>query len=368
MIGRIKIPVEEWFGETIAPGESRNIHLPVSESFSSSAVHIPIHVRRAKAPGPVVFITAALHGDEINGTGAIRQLIQGTDMNLLRGSVIMIPVLNILAFDRHSRYLPDRRDLNRSFPGSPGGSLASRMANLIFEEIVARSDYGIDLHTAAVRRTNYPNVRGDMSRAQVAELAKAFGAEIIMDGKGPDKSLRREACRAGCPTIIMEGGEVWKVEPGIVESATRGIQNVLHHLGMLDGPRRKPPFQIVIESSKWIRADNGGFLQFHVQPGEIVDKDQPLASNTTLLGETRNTLVAPFHSVVIGMTSLPAVSPGEPICNLGRLPDGVDPDDLRDLRAGRKGLSQRLSSDLATNVLVVEHDNDDIPASGTDQD
>lgn len=359
MKDRARKPVDEWFGETIAPGESRNVDLPVSESFSSSAVHIPIHVKRAEQPGPVVFITAALHGDEINGTGAIRQLIQDEDMSLLKGSVIMIPVLNILAFDRHSRYLPDRRDLNRSFPGSPGGSIAGRMANLIFEEIVARSDYGIDLHTASVRRTNYPNVRGDMGRTVVAQLARAFGAEIIMDGKGPEKSLRREACRAGCPTIIMEGGEVWKVEPGIVESATRGIRNVLHHLEMIEGPRRKPPFQVVIESSKWIRAENGGFLQFHVQPGEIVDKDQPLASNTTLLGETRNTLVAPFNGVVIGMTSLPAVSPGEPICNLGRLPDGQDPCDLRDLRAGRKGLSQRLSSDLATNVLVVDHEDDE---------
>jgi predicted deacylase len=363
---RDKKPVDNWFGETIAPGESRNVDLPVSESFSSSAVHIPIHIRRAEKPGPVVFITAALHGDEINGTGAIRQLVQDAEMKLLRGSVIMIPVLNILAFDRHSRYLPDRRDLNRSFPGSPGGSLASRMAHLIFEEIVARCDYGIDLHTAAIRRTNYPNVRGDMSRPQVAQLAKAFGTEIIIDGKGPDKALRREACRAGCPTIIMEGGEVWKVEPGIVESATRGIRNVLHHLEMLDGPRLKPAFQVVIETSKWIRAENGGFLQFHVQPGEIVDKGQPLATNTTLLGDARNTLVSPFNGVVIGMTSLPAISPGEPICNLGMLPDDQDPDELRDRRAGRKGLAHRLSNDLATNVLVVEHDNGDFSPSAED--
>lgn len=348
--------IGEWFGETIEPGESRNVELPVSESFSSMSVRIPIHIRRAEQPGPVVFVTAALHGDEINGTGAIRQLIQDAELRLLRGSIIMVPVLNILAFDRHSRYLPDRRDLNRSFPGSPGGSLASRMANLIFEEIVARSDYGIDLHTAAVRRTNYPNVRGDMNRPRVARLAEAFGTEIIMDGKGPDKALRREACRAGCPTIIMEGGEVWKVEPGIVESATRGIRNVLRQLEMLDGPRQKPAFQVVIETSKWIRAENGGFLQFHVQPGEIVTKDQPLASNTTLLGDTRNTVVAPFNGIVVGMTSLPAVSPGEPICHLGMLPDGQDPSRLRDLRAGRNGLGQRLTEDLATNVLVVDHD------------
>ncbi len=188
---REKKPIDNWFGEVIEPGEAKNVDLAVSESFSSTSVRIPIHIRRAREPGPVVFVTAALHGDEINGTGAIRQLIQDTELNLLKGSIIMIPVLNILAFDRHSRYLPDRRDLNRSFPGSSGGSLASRMARLIFEEIVGRCDYGVDLHTAAVRRTNFPNVRGDMQRPRVARLAEAFGTEIIIDGKGPEKALRR---------------------------------------------------------------------------------------------------------------------------------------------------------------------------------
>ncbi|NDV61439.1 succinylglutamate desuccinylase/aspartoacylase family protein [Puniceicoccales bacterium CK1056] len=352
---RVKKPVDEWFGEKILPGESRNIDLPVSESYSSMTVRIPIHVKRAKEPGPVVFVTAALHGDEINGTGAVRQLIQDEAFQLTRGSVIMIPVLNILAFDRHSRYLPDRRDLNRSFPGSEGGSLAGRMAHLIFDEIVARSDYGIDIHTASIRRTNYPNVRGDLSRQQVRQLAEAFGAEIIINGKGPEKALRREACRAGCPTIIMEGGEVWKVEPGIVESATRGIRNVLRHLEMLDGEIQKPIYQVIIEKSKWIRAEKGGFLQFHVQPGELIEKDQPLATNTTLLGDKRNTLHAPFDAVVIGMTSLPAVSPGEPICNLGMVPEGTRLKDLQQLRSGSTGLGHRVSNQLASNVLVVDH-------------
>lgn len=352
---RIKKPIDDWFGERILPGQSRNVDLPVSESYSSMTVPIPIHIRRAKEPGPVVFVTAALHGDEINGTGAVRQLIQDTQFQLTSGSVILIPVLNILAFDRHSRYLPDRRDLNRSFPGTENGSLAGRMAHLIFTEIVSRCDYGIDIHTAAIRRTNYPNVRGDLSRPRVRELAQAFGAEIIINGKGPEKALRREACRAGCPTIIMEGGEVWKVEPGIVESATRGIRNVLRHLDMLEGGIQSPPYQVVIETSRWVRAERGGFLQFHVQPGELIEKDQPLATNTTLLGDKRDTLHSPFNAVVIGMTSLPAVSPGEPICNLGMLPEGVHPADLQALRAGNRGLGHRVSNQLATNVLVVDH-------------
>ncbi len=351
---RIRKPIDDWFGEKIPAGESRNVDLNVSESYSSMTVRIPIHIRRAKADGPVVFITAALHGDEINGTGVIRQLAQDHDFNLLRGSVMLVPVLNILAFDRHSRYLPDRRDLNRSFPGSANGSLASRMARTIFDEIVSRCDYGIDLHTAAIRRTNYPNVRGDLTSPKIRRLAESFGSELIISSKGPKGAFRREACLAGCPTIIMEGGEIWKVEPGIVETATRGVKNVLRQLEMLDGNVESPEYQIIIEESKWIRAERGGFLHFHVKPGDIIEEGQPLATNTTLLGIEHSTLCAPFNAVVIGMTSLPAISPGEPICNLGKLPGGCKPSALRRQRKKEDGLEQRVSEELASNVLVVE--------------
>lgn len=346
-------PIDDWNGQSIPPGKSCNVTLAVSESYSSMTVKIPLQIRRAKRDGPVVFVTAALHGDEINGTGAVRTLVQ-EELQLVRGSLILVPVLNLLAFDRHSRYLPDRRDLNRSFPGSATGSLASRMARRIFDEIVLRSDFGIDLHTAAVRRTNYPNVRGDLSDDGVKRLARAFGSEIIMNGKGPRGAFRREACLAGVPTIIMEGGEVWKVEPGIVEAATRGVKNVLCELDMLDGQDTQPAFQIEVEKSKWVRAERGGFLQFHVSPGDLVEKDQPLATNTTLLGRERSTLHAPFDAVVIGMTTLPAVSPGEPVCNLGKLNSDVHPKTLRLKRTKDHGLEERVSEELASNILVVE--------------
>ncbi len=351
---RERKPIDEWFGEPVPAGAGTDVKLAVSESYSSMTVKIPIHIRRAAEPGPVVFVTAALHGDEINGTGAVRQLIQDPDFQLLRGAVILVPVLNILAFDRHSRYLPDRRDLNRSFPGSSSGSLAGRMARIIFKEIVSRCDYGVDLHTAAVRRTNYPNVRADMSDPAVRKLAESFGAEIIINGVGPQGAFRPEACRVGCPTIIMEGGEVWKVEPGVVASATRGVRNVLRSLGMLAGRPSSPPYQLVVEKSKWIRAERGGFMQFHIAPGDIVEKDQVLATNTTLLGHERARLHAPFDAVVIGMTSLPAISPGEPVCNLGKLPEGCDPAELRRLREEAGGLEQQVSEELASNVMVFD--------------
>jgi len=346
--------IETWNQLPIEKGSSRDVKLAISESYSGMTVQVPIRISRAMKDGPVVFVTAALHGDEINGTGAVRQLIQDDELKLTRGALILVPVLNLLAFDRHSRYLPDRRDLNRSFPGSTTGSLAGRMARSIFDEIVSRSDYGIDLHTASVRRTNYPNVRGDLTIPDVRRMADAFGAEIILNGKGPKGAFRREASSAGCPTIIMEGGEVWKVEPSIVESAVRGVKNVLKSLEMLGGELESPDYQVVVEKSKWIRANHGGFLQFHVQPGEVIEKDQPIATNTTLLGHEHHTLVAPFNSVIIGMTTLPSVSPGEPICNLGKLPKNINPKELRRLRSKEAGLEERLTEQLASNVLVVE--------------
>ena len=351
--GRVRKPIDSWAGEAIAAGTARDVELAVSESYSSLTVKIPIHIRRASEAGPVVFVTGALHGDEINGTGVIRQLIHDPTLKLLRGSLILVPVLNMLAFDRHSRYLPDRRDLNRFFPGSPKGSLASRLARIIFDEIVARSDYGIDLHTASVRRTNYPNVRADMGDPGAQRLAAAFGSEIIINSKGPQGSLRREATLAGCPTIVMEGGEVSKVEPGIVKSGTRGVKNVLRELQMLACAQESPPYQLVIERSKWLRAEHGGFMRFHARPGEVVAKGRLLATNTTLLGHPQTTICAPFDGVIMGMASLPAVNPGEPVFNLGKLPKGMQPDALRVLRREEDGHELRVSEQLASNVMVV---------------
>lgn len=351
---QIKTGQDKWFGEIIEPGDSRNVKLAVSESYSGATVEIQIHIKRALAEGPTLFVTGALHGDEINGCGAIRQIIQDDDFKLVRGTILLIPVLNFPAFERHSRYLPDRRDLNRSFPGDADGSLASRMAYTIFNKLVTRCNFGIDLHTAALRRTNYPTIRGDLSHPEVMKLATAFGAELVINGKGPQKSFRREATDAGCPTIVMEGGEVWKLEPSIVETAVRGIQNVLVSLQMIDGKKKQPPYQIILEKSKWIRAENGGFLDFHVGPGDIVSKGQAIATNTNLLGDRQGTQLAPYNGVILGMTSLPAVSPGEPICHLGKLPAKYNPSDLEKIRSNEKGLEQRVVDELSSNVLVVD--------------
>ena len=352
-------PIDEWFGQPIRPGEQADVALPLSESYSGISLRIPIRIQRSVAEGPVVFVTAAIHGDELNGTGAIRHLICDESVQLQRGTLILVPILNLLGFERHSRYLPDRRDLNRCFPGSASGSVASRIARQVFDEIVARSDLGIDLHTAALRRTNYPNVRADLRNPTVREMALHFGTEVIMNTVGERGTLRRESCQAHCPTIIMEGGEVSKVEPAIVETMVRGIKNVLRHHGMLEGDVERSETQIIIERAKWVRAERGGFLQFHVRPGQLVEKNQPLATNTDLLGREQSVQVAPFHGVILGMTTLPAISPGAPICHVGELPSSTWADQLRESRSENHALEERIVEDLASNVMVIDPDRQD---------
>ncbi len=339
----------------------------MGQSYSGLTLHIPLHIRRGRSPGPVLFVTAAIHGDEINGTGAIRQLIQDPELVLLRGTVVFVPVINVLAFDRHERYLPDRRDLNRHFPGSRKGSMASRYARNVFRVFQEKCDCGIDLHTAAMRRTNYPNIRADMSHPEIRDMALSFGCDIVIDNKGPEGSFRRELSKRGCPTIVFEGGEPYKVEPSIVEAAVRGIKNVLIEFEMLDQEPERADRAVVIRRAKWTRADEGGFLKFHVQPGEFVVAGQPLSTNTTLLGENQTVVTSPFDAVVLGMTTLPAISPGDPICHLGELPNAADPDELQLERRRDDSLEARVVDDLASNVLVEENPELPHPSDDSEQ-
>lgn len=308
-----------WGEVLIQPGQELDAEVPISESYCGRKVSFPVHIKRGPAPGPTVFVTAAVHGDELNGTAAIRSLIFDPDVQLRCGTLILVPVVNVLGFETHSRYLPDRRDLNRCFPGSANGSQASRLARVVFDEIVGRSDFGIDLHTAAIRRTNFPNVRGDLGNANVRQLAEAFGCEILVDEIGPEGSFRRSATDAGCPTIILEAGEVWKMEQPIVDVTRRGIKNVLQHLEMLGGVRQTRLQFNVVEKTQWIRADHAGFVEFHCELGSRVREGQNLATITTLLGRNPVILVAPMDSIVLGLTTLPVTTPGEPICHLGQV-------------------------------------------------
>lgn len=358
---RKKRRIDLWGRKKVLPGERARFRLQAGESFTGVSVRLPLMVWRGKEDGPVLGITGAVHGDEVNGTGAIRRLIEEPPFELKRGALILVPVVNIMGFERHSRYTPDRRDLNRTFPGSKKGSLTGRLAHLIMDEVVKRCDFMVDLHTAAVRRTNFPNIRANMEDPGCKRLANAFGAEVIVNNTGPDGSLRGEACKAGCPTIILEAGEVWKVEPSVQDLTLRGLTHIMAELDMIDlSDDLRPdtsPHQMVVQGSSWVRAGNGGFLKFHVAPGETVQKDQPLATNTGLLGVEHETIISPHHGIVLGMTTMPAVSPGDPIIHIAL------PDTGKQFRSLEKSvdkmedgaLENQLRDHLATSITVEEH-------------
>ena len=344
----------EFGDDRVAIGERRNLVLAVSQSYSGAAVTLPLAVWRAPRPGPTVFVTAAVHGDEINGTGIVREIMLNPPFELQAGSLVLVPVVNVLGFERHSRYLPDRRDMNRAFPGDAEGSLTGRMAHSIFSSIVGPCDFGIDLHTAATRRTNFPSVRADLRNVQAARIARAFGCEVIVDKLGPKGSLRREACDAGCPTVILEAGEVWKIEPSVVEYGIRGIRNVLIELGMVEGERELPAYQVATKKTVWVRSCCGGMLSFHVAPGDIVEQGQPLATNTDLLGQEQGVIDAPHDGVVIGLTTLPTVTPGDPVCHIAVPKGGLTPIRRALAVEPAESLHERLRDHLAANVIVSD--------------
>ncbi len=344
----------------IPSGRTTDVHLVVSQRYTGDPINLPIRVIRARRPGPTVFVTAAVHGDELNGMGIIHELMFSQEISLTRGAVVLVPVINIFGFETQDRYMPDRRDLNRCFPGSETGSLSSRVAHIIFQEIIRRCDFGIDLHTAAGSRTNFPNVRGDLNVPEVRRLAKLFGCEIMVSGKGPVGSLRREATRAGCPTIILEAGETFKIEPSVLEIGVRGVFNVLKGLEMMRGQPVRPTYQTRVTKSTWVRSAVGGILRFHVSPGQLVQRGDAIATNASVFGKEQNVLLSPVSGIVMGMTTLPTVKPGEPVCHIAVLSKS-----LSVVRAALTGvpdgsLSQRLRDDLATNISVTEREDNSV--------
>jgi hypothetical protein len=338
----------------IRRGESRDLRLKVSENFTGDDLFVPIRVIRGRKDGPRLFVTAAVHGDEINGIGIIRELMYGESLELHAGTLVLLPIVNIFGFENHTRYMPDRRDLNRCFPGNANGSLARRMARIIFEKVISRCDCGIDLHSAALRRTNFPNVRGDLADARVRRLAKAFGCELMVSGKGPVGSLRRTACDAGRPTITVEAGEPWKIEPSVMELGLRGIRNVLSELGLIDLPPIRPVYQTRVDRTRWIRAGVGGILRFHVSPGQVIEANQPVATNASVFGKEQSVVVSPLDGIVLGMTTMPMAKPGEPVCHVAIPKMSVTTIKRRLDGASRRTLGQRVRHDLATNISVSD--------------
>jgi predicted deacylase len=264
---------------------------------------------------------AAIHGNEINGTDIVRRAIIEiqADAHRLRGTLIAIPVVNIPGFLNQTRYLPYNRDLNRFFPGSKRGNNAERMAFRLFREIVEKCDFGIDLHTAAEGRQNLPHVRGDMSHPEVRQLARAFGAAVVLDEPGVRGSLRRESTANGIPTILFEAGETGKFSKGISQQGLRGVLNVLAELKMWGDSRERPPFQVIVKSSDWVRAEKGGILDLHVKPGDLIYKGDLVGLILNPFGRTVTEIRTPATGIVIGVTTAPLAIPGTGLVHLAKL-------------------------------------------------
>lgn len=301
---------------TIEPGERRDLAPLASESYTGDRASLPMAVINGAEDGPRVFVTAAVHGDELNGIEVCRRLLDTLDPLVLRGSIVVVPIVNVLGAQFGSRYLPDRRDLNRSFPGSRGGSMAARIARLVTEEVITGSDAGIDLHTAANHRTNVPQVRiADDDRA--LELAVTFGAPFVMRAPLRPGSLRAVALDLGVPVLTYEGGEPLRFDENAIDIAFRGIRRVLARLDMIDGPPAAASTEpMVLEASRWLRAERGGVLELHVGPGDLVAVGQPLWTTTTPLGAERASVAAEADGYVIGATTLPLVQPGQAVLHV----------------------------------------------------
>ncbi|NOH73311.1 succinylglutamate desuccinylase [Vibrio pectenicida] len=311
----------------IAPGESCQIDIPVAKLYTDTELSIPVHVQRANKPGPVVFISAAIHGDELNGIEIIRRLIDA-HLKVIRGTLILVPMVNVYGVLNQSRYLPDRRDLNRSFPGSAKGSLAARLALNFMTNIVKQCDYGIDLHTGAIHRSNFPQIRADLSDEDTLAVAQAFGVPVLLNSVLRDGSLREAATAHGTKILLYEAGEALRFDELSIRAGVTGIKNVLRSLGLLQKHRRKKvkiePF--IANKSEWIRATGSGFVREYVTLGDKVERGQVLADINSPLGKLIQQMKSTRSGIIIGKQNIPLVQEGEAMFHIAYF--GKDKDDV----------------------------------------
>lgn len=305
-------------GDTqINPGDRVNVSLPVADLYTSTSLSMPVKVICGRQAGPVLFVSAAIHGDELNGVEIIRRLLKRKVLRSIRGTLLAVPIVNVHGFLDQSRYLPDRRDLNRSFPGSSKGSIAARLANLFTKQILSKADYGIDLHTGAINRSNLPQIRANLDDVQTLDIAKAFGAPVIINSNIRDGSLRECASDKGLPMLIYEAGEALRFDETSIRAGIRGILNVMRHIGMLPASKtRKHITPIVAQSTQWVRAGTSGIVSGKAKLGSTIKKGERLAIISDPLGEDEEDVVANSDGIVIGRSNLPLAHEGDALFNL----------------------------------------------------
>ena len=308
---------------SIAPGSRATVRLSLPHQSAMMPMTMPVQVIHGVHDGPVMFVSAAIHGDEINGVEIIRQLVRGRRFHGLKGTLITVPTVNVYGFINHSRYLPDGRDLNRSFPGSPHGSLASRLAHRFCSEILNRCTHGIDLHTGGGHRTNLPHIRANLDEPKTEAMAQAFGTPVIINANLRDGSLRQVASERGVKILLYEAGSALRFERLAVRAGVRGILNVMRHLGMLRKLKvsRNEFSPLEARSSSWLRAHVGGIFRSWVPLGQRVEKGQVLGHMSDSVGEDKSKIRAVFDGIVIGRTQLPVVNEGDALFHIARFGD-----------------------------------------------
>jgi predicted deacylase len=327
-------------GTKIAAGSIQTVELPVSILPDHTPVTLSVQVHHGKRAGPTMFVSAAVHGDEVIGVEIVRRLLRAPQLSSLRGTLLVVPVVNAFGFLNRSRYLPDRRDLNRCFPWHPSGSLGSRLAHIFLQEVVLRCDTGIDLHSAAIHRTNLPQIRISPKDPTTLDMAKAFGAPVVLTSPLRDGSLRAEAAARGTSVLLYEAGEGLRFDELAVRAGVAGILRVMRGLSMLPakGISKAKAVPYICKSSTWVRAPAGGLLRTFRAEGEMVAAGDVLASVADPFGEVETEITAPSPGILIGRAILPVVNEGDAVFHLAQLSPRAAEDTV-------EGLAQQLESD-----------------------
>jgi hypothetical protein len=303
----------------VMPGQSVILDLPMASLYSHAPINLPVQVIHGKRDGPRLFVSAAIHGDEINGVEIIRRLLRMPLVKKLHGTLMAIPIVNVYGFVSRSRYLPDRRDLNRSFPGSESGSMAARLAELFLTEIVAQCDYGIDLHTGAVHRENLPQIRANLDHPETARIARAFHVPVLLNANIRDGSLRQVAMEHDIPILLYEAGEALRFDERSIRAGVKGIIAVMRELGMLPASRGRGGNEpLVARASSWVRAGRSGILRVTVPLGARVRKGQVIGVIADPFGQQELEVQASAGGIIIGRTNLPLVNEGEGLFHIAR--------------------------------------------------
>ncbi|PVG84195.1 succinylglutamate desuccinylase [Nocardioides gansuensis] len=305
----------------VRAGQARELELPITRLVTGADVSLPVRIVHGREEGPAVWLAAAIHGDEVVGVEVIRRVLEGLSPRQLRGTVIAVPVVNVLGFMNGTRYLPDRRDLNRSFPGSARGSLAARIAHLFMTEVVAKCEVGIDLHTGSDARSNLPQVRADLDDPQTRALAQAFGAPVMLHARIRDGSLRHAARERGTKVLLYEAGEPLRFDDFAIEPGVVGVRRVLAALGMVDPVEPPEQQSLVSRSSSWVRAKSTGILHLEAHLGQVVETGQRLGGLSDTFGRRLRLVHAHRPGIVIGRTQAPLVNSGDALVHIAGLED-----------------------------------------------